>query len=87
MKTSMSVLPAATRKECRKTKIHSLIRKLKDSLEKSLNHGFWFCQACEARCERIEGEQGQPAHCDLCGSHRIEYLPPITNALQTKVTA
>lgn len=39
--------------------------------------GFW-CRDCERATEREEGEQGQPAHCARCGSHRIEYQPPAT---------
>jgi len=36
-------------------------------------NGFWFCHDCASVCERIEGEQGQPAHCKRCRSHRIEW--------------
>lgn len=28
--------------------------------------GFWFCRACNSTTERIEGEQGRPAHCGRC---------------------
>jgi hypothetical protein len=42
----------------------------------SVASGFWFCRDCQARCEREEGEQGQPAHCSRCRSHRIQYFPP-----------
>jgi rubrerythrin len=44
-------------------------------------YGFWFCKSCDAPCERIEGEQGQPAHCDKCGSPRISWTQPM-NQLQ-----
>lgn len=30
--------------------------------------GFWFCRGCNSTTERIEGEQGRPAHCAGCGS-------------------
>ena len=39
--------------------------------------GGWFCQDCQDLCERNEGEQGQPAHCHKCGSHRLQYIPPV----------
>lgn len=73
MKVYQSVLPAATRKSC-----NELARELKANIEAVLMTGFWYCNGCEARCEREEGEQGQPAHCERCGSMRIEYCPPIT---------
>jgi hypothetical protein len=46
------------------------------NLQRIFRDGFWFCFDCEARCERIEGENGQPHSCDRCGSSRIEYVPP-----------
>ncbi|HEV2210071.1 MAG TPA: hypothetical protein VG167_14925 [Verrucomicrobiae bacterium] len=33
----------------------------------------WWCRDCERITEREESDQGQPAKCSLCGSHRIEY--------------
>jgi hypothetical protein len=39
-----------------------------------LKEGAWFCADCERRCERVEGENGQPAHCHRCGSHRINFF-------------
>jgi hypothetical protein len=42
-----------------------------------LTTGFWFCLSCEGVCERKEGEQGQPAHCATCKSHRILWNPPL----------
>lgn len=40
--------------------------------------GYWYCYDCEKVTEREEGEQGQPAHCLFCRSHRIRYVEPIT---------
>ena len=41
-----------------------------------LTAGFWWCFDCLAVCDREEGEQGQPAHCAACGSHRIKWNKP-----------
>lgn len=38
--------------------------------------GYWWCYDCTKPTEREEGEQGQPAHCKHCGSHRIRYVEP-----------
>jgi hypothetical protein len=73
MKTTQSVLPAATPKKCREEKIGEQI---KAKLSELFKDGFWFCQGCESRCERIEGENGQPSHCDQCGSYRIKWNAP-----------
>ena len=62
-----------------------LARSIRHSVEHVLLSGFWYCSDCDARCERIEGEQGQPAHCDRCGSHRIEWNPPIDKLLKEEV--
>jgi hypothetical protein len=42
-----------------------------------LLEGYWFCLSHGGPCERIEGEQGQPAHCETCGSHRLKWNPPV----------
>ena len=44
--------------------------------------GFWFCADCQDITERIEGEQGQPAHCERCGGHRITWNPPTQHPTQ-----
>ena len=54
-----------------------LARSLRHRIEFVLLSGFWFCRDCDGMCERIEGEQGMPAHCDRCGSYRIEWNPPV----------
>jgi hypothetical protein len=54
---------------------------LKQSIESVFNNGFWYCQDGDHLCEREEGEQGQPAHCNRCGSHRITWFPPVPQAL------
>jgi hypothetical protein len=59
-----------------------LAHQLQRSIETVLMAGFWFCHDCDCMCERIEGEQGMPAHCDRCGGHRIEWNPPIDQALR-----
>jgi ribosomal protein L37AE/L43A len=78
MKTYQSVLPAASRRECQadRTRERHLGRQMKSSLLQIFSNGFWFCQDCQARCERIEGENGQPHSCDRCNSPRIEYVQP-----------
>jgi hypothetical protein len=73
MKVSQSVLPRATRKECVENKIASIIRR---KIAETFKNGFWYCLGCESRCERIEGENGQPSHCDQCGSYRIRWNAP-----------
>lgn len=59
-----------------------LAQKLKRSIHQIFENGFWFCNDCDCICERIEGEQGQPAHCNRCGGHRIEWNPPIDQVLK-----
>jgi len=78
MKNYQSVLPAATRKECRESEIG---QKIKAKLTEIFKNGFWFCLDCQSRCERMEDEHGQPAHCDLCGSPRLQWNPPLWTAL------
>jgi hypothetical protein len=78
MKTYQSVLPAATRKDCRERKIGA---EIKETLSSAFANGFWFCNDCQSRCERIEGENGQPSHCDRCSSPRIEWHPPLWAAV------
>ena len=55
---------------------HALARSLKARIGQVLNSGYWFCHDCACMCERVEGEQGQPAHCGTCRSPRIEWYPP-----------
>jgi hypothetical protein len=78
MKTYHSVLPAATRRSCQAevTRDAQEARQFKARLTAIFANGFWYCFDCQAVCERIEGEQGQPSHCDRCGSTRIEYNAP-----------
>ena len=78
MKTYQSVLPASSRRECQAEATRQRhLAELKSNLAKIFADGFWFCHDCDTKCERIEGEQGQPAHCDRCGSARIDWNPPI----------
>jgi len=87
MKTYPSVLPAATRKECQRRAALETEREVKQaivSIEHVLACGFWFCRDCDGICDRIEGEHGQPARCSLCGSHRLEYNPPIGKLMPTE---
>ena len=78
MKVYQSVLPAASRRECEaeSTRDFRIARKLKSQLSQIFRDGFWYCNSCESRCERIEDENGQPAHCDKCGSPRIDWNRP-----------
>jgi uncharacterized paraquat-inducible protein A len=41
-----------------------------------LNNGSWLCDDCDSFCDRIEGENGQPAHCHRCGGYRLKFVPP-----------
>lgn len=74
MRTYQTALPGATRISI----TPEIARNLKASITTILQTGFWYCHTCEARTEREEGEQGQPAHCERCDSSRIEYCPPLT---------
>ena len=74
MKSYQCALPAASRSE--RTRLRHLSREIKSNLLQIFRDGFWFCPDCQARCERIEGENGQPHSCDRCGSSRIEYVQP-----------
>jgi len=74
-KTTQSVLPAATPKKCRGEK--EIGAQIKAKLSELFKDGYWFCLGCESRCERIEGENGQPSYCDQCGSHRIKWNAPV----------
>jgi uncharacterized paraquat-inducible protein A len=74
MKTTQSVLPAATLKKCRTEK--EIGAQIKANLTRMFKNGFWYCCDCETRCEMVEGEHGQPNHCDRCGSHKITWEAP-----------
>ena len=65
-----SVLPRVT--------VHQVRRQILTSLLEKFQNGFWYCNDCSHSTEREEGEQGQPAHCSICGSHRIEWNRPAT---------
>jgi hypothetical protein len=54
-------------------------RRILSRLLLALENGGWWCRDCERATDRVEGEQGQPAHCERCLSHRIEYQPPVTS--------
>jgi hypothetical protein len=79
MKTYQSVLPAASRRECgaERTRERHLAREIKGRLAQIFADGFHYCHDCQARCERIEGENGQPSRCDRCGSPKIDWNPPL----------
>ena len=55
----------------------ALAHNLKRSVEYALMFGFWECRACGCKCERVEGEQGQPATSDCCHSPRLVWNPPL----------
>jgi hypothetical protein len=78
MKISQKTLPVATVKNCRESEIG---QRIKASLSDLFQNGYWFCRDCDAKCERVEGENGQPSHCDRCGSARIKWNPPLWSAL------
>jgi hypothetical protein len=59
-----------------------LAHDLQRRIETVLMNGFWYCTDCDRMCERIEGEQGQPAHCDRCGGLHIVWNPPVDQVLQ-----
>ena len=68
--------PRAVLIEARAIVDYEMHGQLKSRVAQILTEGFWFCYGCDRSCERIEGEQGQPAHCSRCKSPRIEYHPP-----------
>jgi len=74
------MMRAALAREMESRQRAQLGRELKARVTILLTEGFWFCNACEHTCERIEGEHGQPAHCKHCGSAKLEYYPPAYNA-------
>jgi hypothetical protein len=92
MKKYQSVLPGATRRtlvnviDLQEAIQASMLTEyehgqlLKEKIESVMLTGFHFCRSHEGICDRIESEQGQPACCSVCGSHRIEYHPPIDQA-------
>lgn len=43
--------------------------------------GFYFCLDGQHPCERIESDQGQPPKCSRCGSFRLQFNPPMVEAL------
>lgn len=87
MKKYPSVLPAATRIPCAQLERENAVKEvIVLSIETLLTFGFWSCKDCDGVCEREEGEQGQPAHCLLCCSHRIEWNPPIDQIVPTEPT-
>jgi hypothetical protein len=57
-------------------RIHQVRRAILGSFLEKMNAGFYWCLDGEHVCEREEGEQGQPAHCSRCGSHRIQWNRP-----------
>ena len=59
-----------------------LADQLRCQIEEVFMSGFYYCNDCDCRTERIEGEQGQPAHCSRCGGHRITWNPPLDQVLQ-----
>jgi hypothetical protein len=76
MKTYQSVLPAATRKAPCKLDRTVISNQIRIGLADVFSNGFWYCDTCESRCERVEGENGQPSHCDRCGSPQIDWNKP-----------
>jgi hypothetical protein len=76
MKTYQSVLPGATRKDCKPERERKIGAQIKLRLFKAFSNGFWFCHDCQTSCERVEGENGQPSHCDRCGSPQIDWNKP-----------
>jgi hypothetical protein len=59
-----------------------MLERFKRKLQSMYTEGFWDCKDCQAPCDREEGENGQPAHCHRCGSHRIKWNPPVDQVLQ-----
>lgn len=57
-----------------------LAAEMREQFIGTLRAGFWWCKDCDARCEREEGENGQPAGCGACGSPRITFHRPIQEA-------
>ncbi len=59
-----------------------LRERIKRQIAIIFSEGFWYCKDCDHVCERHEGEQGQPACCGHCASHRIEWHAPIGQAIR-----
>ncbi|MGO8839486.1 MAG: hypothetical protein ACLP7I_12145 [Limisphaerales bacterium] len=55
----------------------ALAHNLQRNVEHALMFGFWSCRACGCKCERVEGEHGQPATSDCCHSPRLVWNPPL----------
>lgn len=68
----------------RESRLPAVRRQILTRVLQTLEAGFWFCHDCDGICERDEGEQGQPAHCSRCGSHRIEWNQPALQVEQTQ---
>jgi len=78
MTFTQSTLPGV---RCRE--LHETRRRILRRLYHKFKNGFWYCNDCESTTEREEGEQGQPAHCEKCGSHRIEWNQPALQVEQS----
>lgn len=90
MKTYPSMLLAATHKivTARRSRERAAARALKAKLSQVFRDGFWFCDDHQGRCERVEDDHGQPAHCDACGSHRLTWVKPVwLDTLESKEAA
>jgi uncharacterized paraquat-inducible protein A len=58
-------------------KADEIRQKLHCKISDVINNGSWLCNDCDSFCDRIEGENGQPAHCHRCGGYRLKFVPPL----------
>jgi uncharacterized paraquat-inducible protein A len=58
-------------------KAEEIRQKLHRQISDVLANGSWHCQDCDRFCDRIEGENGQPAHCSRCGGHKLNFVGPL----------
>lgn len=58
---------------------HDTRRRIESKLTHLMANGFWFCADCKRVTDRVEGENGQPAHClhANCKSYRIHFQKAI----------
>lgn len=47
------------------------------SLGEASASGYWRCLDCDAINSREESDQGEPAQCGRCGSHKLRYQPAV----------
>lgn len=57
-----------------------------NDLNELIKNGYWYCSACQRITDPIEHDNGQPTGCELCGSWKIAWHPPITELATAPAT-